>query len=275
MRLDALDCDLLRRAADIYQRFAFPERPDDDPLSGIMREGDLPEEVLARFLDESTHQGGVALHRFVLRLGNCRYPFMKFVLQEQMIEGEYVFCVDTHDEMSLTPDMPDYEAWAELKQFNRDLRQTVESAWLEAGVPTVVAFTSGQAAAATSGEGAGKVVLLVNDDERELGTLQSVLEARGYTVALARDGAEGLAALASDPLPALVLLDFEMPGMDGLTMLRMLREDARTAAVPVLFSTAARLDLADLRKAQQADGILSKPFQLDVLLGFVERLASS
>jgi two-component system phosphate regulon response regulator PhoB len=109
-------------------------------------------------------------------------------------------------------------------------------------------------------------VLVIDDSElvREAATL--ALQLAGWETAQAPDGEAGLQAAAGDP-PDGVLLDIEMPGLDGLETLRRLQADPRTAGVPVAFLTA-RGDEPGERAAlleAGADGVIAKPFALPEL----------
>ena len=80
-------------------------------------------------------------------------------------------------------------------------------------------------------------ILVVDDDPRNLRLAVTVLEQAGHEVLSAEGGAEGVeAALAH--APDLVLMDMQMPGMDGVSALRRLRADPRTAALKVVALTA-------------------------------------
>src|SRR5205085_290432 len=92
-------------------------------------------ELLARFEKPRGGDQG-SLKRYTLRLGNARYPFMKFVVQEYLVDSEFFFSVDTHDDLDVRSDNPDYDAWVELKKHNLRLKKEIESAWARAGLPT-------------------------------------------------------------------------------------------------------------------------------------------
>jgi two-component system OmpR family response regulator len=104
-------------------------------------------------------------------------------------------------------------------------------------------------------------VLLVDDDAdlRRLGKL-SLSKVGGWEVVVAASGPEAV-ALAASELPDVVLLDVSMPGMDGPTVLRTLRDDPRTAHLPVVFVTARALP-EEIRSlvAAGAVGVITKPF---------------
>lgn len=112
-------------------------------------------------------------------------------------------------------------------------------------------------------------VLVVDDDRRVTSLLQRALHFAGYTVTIARDGATALQTLQSTT-PDLLLLDVMLPGMDGLSVCRSVREITPT---PILMLTA-RDDIADRVKGLDAgaDDYLVKPFAVDELLARVRAM---
>ncbi len=106
----------------------------------------------------------------------------------------------------------------------------------------------------------GRRTILVVDDQQDERTIQrAMLTHLGYEVREAEDGESALAAARESP-PDLVLLDVAMPRMDGFSVCRALRADARTSQVPVLFFTASVVgDLVEMASAAGGQGILAKP----------------
>ena len=82
------------------------------------------------------------------------------------------------------------------------------------------------------------IVLLVEDNERNRKLARTILEFRGYEVVELEDG-EHTVAKAKECKPVLVLMDIELPKVDGITALRMLRDDPETAHIPVAAVTAS------------------------------------
>ncbi len=115
-------------------------------------------------------------------------------------------------------------------------------------------------------------ILVVDDDARNLRLAVSVLEQAGYEVLFAEDGAEGVeAALAH--APELVLMDMQMPGMDGVSALRRLRAEPRTAALTVVALTAFAMKGDRERLLQEGfDGYLEKPIRYKEFLASVAAL---
>jgi two-component system cell cycle response regulator DivK len=112
-------------------------------------------------------------------------------------------------------------------------------------------------------------VLLVEDNEKNMKLLRDVLTAKGYRVLEATSGEEAVErALAEDP--QLVLMDVQLPGIDGVEALRRIRTDERAAAIPVLALTAQAME-GDRERFLAAGfgGYLSKPVDIIELLATV------
>lgn len=100
-------------------------------------------------------------------------------------------------------------------------------------------------------------VLLADDEAPMLEMLSSVVRSLGHSVRAAHDGEEAL-RLARARRPDLVVVDYMMPGIDGLQVVARLRSDPATRDVPILMTTAGRLPRVD-----GVDRLLEKPFPLD------------
>ena len=102
--------------------------------------------------------------------------------------------------------------------------------------------------------------------------LTGILQAAGYEVLTARNGAEGL-ALARAEQPDLILLDVMMPKLDGFKVARFLKSDRNYSQIPVIILTAkAGASDAELARQAGADCFLVKPVDADVLIEHVRRL---
>jgi two-component system cell cycle response regulator DivK len=110
---------------------------------------------------------------------------------------------------------------------------------------------------------AGEQILVVEDNEKNMKLFRDVLEASGYRLLEATTGEEALSLAAAHDLD-LVLLDIQLPDIDGVETLRRLRADTRTAGTPVLALTAQAMQ-GDRERFLEAgfDGYLPKP--VDVL----------
>jgi diguanylate cyclase (GGDEF)-like protein/PAS domain S-box-containing protein len=117
-------------------------------------------------------------------------------------------------------------------------------------------------------------LLVVDDNEANRDALARHLRRRGYHVSVAKDGAEALALAETSPLD-LVLLDVEMPGMDGLEVLGRLRASRSDIELPVIMVTA-RTEGADLVEAfrRGANDYVTKPVDLPVALARIETQVS-
>jgi two-component system, cell cycle response regulator DivK len=115
----------------------------------------------------------------------------------------------------------------------------------------------------------GERILVVEDNEKNMKLFRDVLSATGYRTLEARTGGEAI-ELATANAPDLVLMDIQMPDVDGVEALRRLRADERTAAIPVLAVTAQAMQ-GDREHflAEGFDGYLSKPVNVRELIGTV------
>jgi CheY-like chemotaxis protein len=113
------------------------------------------------------------------------------------------------------------------------------------------------------------LVLIVEDNPRNLKLVRDVLAYAGYRTLEATTGEDGV-ALARTELPDVVLMDVQLPGMDGLEALARLRGEPGTAGIPVMAVTAFAME-EDRRRLRSAgfDGYLEKPIDVRALPGEV------
>lgn len=116
-----------------------------------------------------------------------------------------------------------------------------------------------------------KPILVIDDDETILSTVELLLEDEGYSVLLASNGQEALAYIEQQS-PALILLDMKMPVMDGWGFVAAYRSQAGPH-VPIIVMTAAH-EPADRATAVAAEAYIAKPFDIDQLLTLVRAYAS-
>jgi putative two-component system response regulator len=110
------------------------------------------------------------------------------------------------------------------------------------------------------------LVLVVDDLAANRDLIDGLLEGRGYDVRQARDGSEALAIVGAEQ-PDVVLLDIDMPVMDGITVCRTIKGDPATRLVPVVLITAASDRDTRIRGLEAgADDFLTKPFDGTELL---------
>jgi DNA-binding response OmpR family regulator len=116
-------------------------------------------------------------------------------------------------------------------------------------------------------------VLIVEDDADLVSLTTLWLERAGYGVEHASDGPAALKRLAADPLPALVLLDVMLPKVDGFEVLRRLRAEPRTRALPVVMVTSFSRDKDAARGRELgANDYIIKPLMETDFLKRVEHI---
>jgi len=116
------------------------------------------------------------------------------------------------------------------------------------------------------------VVLIVEDNEKNMKLARDVLQVKGYATLEAVTGEDGV-RLAKEKLPDLVLMDIQLPGISGIDALKALRSDAQTEKIPVAALTAS-VTPTDRSRISEAgfDAFLSKPINLKEFLEIVKRL---
>jgi DNA-binding response OmpR family regulator len=113
-------------------------------------------------------------------------------------------------------------------------------------------------------------ILIVDDEPYILNILDFSLDAEGYRVLQASDGEEAM-RMAQEQTPDLVVMDVMMPRLDGFETCKRLKEDVRTADIPVVLLTARNSREDRSRgEAVKADGYITKPFSPQRLLDTVQ-----
>jgi DNA-binding response OmpR family regulator len=118
-------------------------------------------------------------------------------------------------------------------------------------------------------------ILIIDDDEGFRFLLRMHLTHAGYEVQVAGDGVEGAKALLAQP-PDLVISDLNMPFLNGIELLTLLKQDQTTAAVPVILLTGSGdNEILDKARSLGAAHILGKPVTREDLLAAVSACAQS
>ena len=119
---------------------------------------------------------------------------------------------------------------------------------------------------------AGELILIIEDNEKNRRLVRDVLQFKGYQTIESETGEEGV-ELARSRQPALVLMDIQLPGIDGITALKQLRDDPATCAIRVMAVTASAMT-QDRQTILAAgfDGYQSKPINVKTFLEAVQEL---
>ncbi len=114
-------------------------------------------------------------------------------------------------------------------------------------------------------------ILIIEDNEQNLYMQTFLLEQRGYEVIQARDGRGGL-ELAGRLKPALILLDIQLPAMDGHEVARRLKEQPETRDIPIVVVTSYAMP-ADRERvlANGCEGYIEKPIDPDTFVSEIEQ----
>jgi CheY-like chemotaxis protein len=121
-----------------------------------------------------------------------------------------------------------------------------------------------------------KRTVLVIDDSPEIARLVAKILGKSYTILVAGDGEEGLARVAVE-LPDLVLLDLNLPKLDGWQVCRLIKSDPKLKGIPVVIMSAQESTPEDAARAIKmgADEYLVKPFVREVLIHNIDRILAN
>ena len=117
-----------------------------------------------------------------------------------------------------------------------------------------------------------KQILIVEDNEKNMKLVRDVLQVKGYATLEAVSAEDGL-RLAAEHHPDLILMDIQLPGMNGIEALKVLRADPATAAIPAIAVTASVMQ-QDRNQITEAgfDGYIGKPLNLKEFLDTVKAI---
>jgi len=116
------------------------------------------------------------------------------------------------------------------------------------------------------------LILIVEDNPRNMKLVRDVLQVKGHTTLEATTAEDGI-VLANEKIPELVLMDIQLPGMNGIEALKALRANPATARIPVIAVTASVMQ-HDRKHITEAgfDAYLSKPLDIREFLTTVKRI---
>ena len=108
----------------------------------------------------------------------------------------------------------------------------------------------------------GDVVLIVEDNDKNMKLARDILQFHGFTTVEATTGEDGV-ALTREKRPTIVLMDIQLPGIDGVTALERIRQEPSTARIPVVAMTASVMK-EDRERFDKAgfDGFITKPIDV-------------
>jgi two-component system cell cycle response regulator DivK len=109
---------------------------------------------------------------------------------------------------------------------------------------------------------ANELILIVEDNEKNLKLARDVLRFHGFRTVEATDG-EAAVAMSVEHLPALILMDIQLPGIDGIVAMKQIRADPRTKHIPTVALTASVMT-GDRERFDEAgfDGFIAKPIEV-------------
>jgi CheY-like chemotaxis protein len=119
---------------------------------------------------------------------------------------------------------------------------------------------------------ANKLILIIEDNDKNRKLIREVLQVKGYQTIESETAEEGL-KLAEEKTPALILMDIQLPGMDGITAMKQLKAASKTNSIPIVAITASAMTHSrQTMLAEGFDGYQTKPLNLKEFLAELERL---
>ena len=114
-------------------------------------------------------------------------------------------------------------------------------------------------------------ILIVEDDSKSARLIRDILELRGHSVLEAGNGLSAM-RMINDLLPDLIFVDINLPGMDGMTLTKLIKTSSKTGRIPVIALTAAAMK-GDRARFTQAgcDDYVSKPFHIKDILEMLNK----
>ena len=117
-----------------------------------------------------------------------------------------------------------------------------------------------------------ELILIIEDNEKNRKLVRDVLQVKGYKTIESETAEEGI-KLAVEKSPSLILMDIQLPGMDGITALKHLKTDPETKTIPVIAITASAMTYNRVTMlAEGFDGFQSKPISVKDFLEEVRRV---
>ncbi|HUW31980.1 MAG TPA: response regulator [Planctomycetota bacterium] len=265
MKIETITARMLHRATEIYIECAY--RGVEPPYHVLARmnfdPNDALENVLAMDYFEKVPGEDGLISRYLLRLGNERYPHMKLGLVSCAGGEDFVFVVDTHDRhFPVDPNVPGSHEFRELQAFNDRVKREIEQRWEQEGLPTLQSVLESYSASQCELPLDHKTVLVVEDEAAIAALERDILECGGYNVVVCLSGEEAIQTVERNQHIDLCLLDIMMPDTDGFDVVRIL-EERSLKRFPIVFVTAMPAQRVD---PKLADGFIAKPFEPQYLL---------
>lgn len=122
---------------------------------------------------------------------------------------------------------------------------------------------------------AAKRILVVDDEPSVANALEAILSDHGFQVTVAFNGDDGVAS-AREEVPDIILMDLMMPQLSGFDACKMIKQDNKTAHIPVLVLTAMQMSAENMEKAFKsgASAYITKPYDTARLLDKINKLLS-
>ncbi|MDD3626952.1 MAG: response regulator [bacterium] len=253
MKKEEFTKDTFIFAIKLFHKLAYPEKPfPQGTYSKILQElekaGSLTEllDVLRKFNPElNNYDWGKKIR---ITIGSQRYPFLKLVLQESPVKGEYGFLVDRHSEFLGSKESISYDKELDLKSYLSGLKNKIESELIRNNLPSYRDLVKKYLESKESnGFSSGKkgTILLAEDEEDVHNLYKMELEILGYTVWSAFSG-EDVLDIADETKFHCIVLDLMMPNVSGLDVLKQIGKEQKCIVLSALGDENTKKTCKDL-----------------------------
>ena len=230
MKIEDITYDIYKKAIDIYLNIAYPNGVKEYnfcyKIIKSLREASTLKEITSAFEEQKISMDiDFEIRRYIVRLGSEKYPFIKLVLQEAEVSGDFGFYVDRHTEyLALASSSKSFDEEKKIKEYTKDLKQKIEEEYDKQKIPTykqiIKKFTQRLNNIKTSVDITknGIKVLLVDDDKDVLELDKLSLEILGYTVSVAENGEDAICKVKQEHNDVM-MLDMLMPTISGFEVI--------------------------------------------------------
>jgi CheY-like chemotaxis protein len=279
LKIEDITFDVYKKAINIYLNIAYPNGVKEYnfcyKIIKSLREALTLKEITSIFEEQKISMDiDFEIRRYIVRLGSEKYPFIKLVLQEAEVSGDFGFYVDRHTEyLALASSSKSFDEEKKIKEYTKGLKQRIEEEYDKQRIPTykqiIKKFTQRLSNIKTSIEinKNGIKVLLVDDDKDVLELDKLSLEILGYTVSIAENGEEAICKVKHESND-IMMLDMLMPTISGFEVINRVSKDIPIIVLSSLSDEMSKKICLD----GGAKAIITKPVETYILDDYIKKV---
>ena len=279
MKIEDITYDIYKKAIELYLNIAYPNSVKEYnfcyKIIKSLRESSTLKEITSAFEEQKISMDiNFEIRRYIVRLGSEKYPFIKLVLQEAEVAGDFGFYVDRHTEyLALASSSKSFDEEKKIKEYTKGLKQRIEEEYDKQGIPTyrqiIKKFTKRLNNIKTSIDiiKNGIKVLLVDDDKDVLELDKLSLEILGYTVSIAENGEDAICKVKREHND-IMMLDMLMPTISGFEVINRVSKEIPIIVLSSLSDEMSKKICLD----GGARAIITKPVETYILDDFIKKV---